>query len=360
MCIFWNFLIFIYSTIQYFQIKEKAYIFYSLTLLVILILEVIIDGFVELNKAFLPLAKVVIFSSAFLFLNLFNLHFYNKNNLKSKLSFLTLFLIFVLFYTFLNIVIDTDNFWLKIFFLFLLIILYFYIINKNIFKYYSPPLAYFIALIGYILGALISYLMYENLLPTNFFFKNAYVFGGIWLMIFLAITLNDIIKKIILEKNEITLKSKIQEKILFFQSKQLSLGELVGNIAHQWREPLAEVGAIQTNMKASLILESNLNKNKLLDLLEQNNSIIQYLSSTIDVFYRILKNEDSINSKFNLKKEIENIEKLVFYIFKTKNIRFDYEIDENIFILGDKNEFINALLNIVLNAKDILVVKHMM
>ncbi|WP_195783440.1 hypothetical protein [Aliarcobacter butzleri] len=117
--------LFIYSTIQYFQIKEKAYIFYSLTLLIILILEVIIHGFIQINKAFLPLVKVVVFSSAFLFLNLFNLHFYDKNNLKSKLSFWTLFLIFVLFYTFLNIVIDTDNFWLKIFFLFLLIILYF-------------------------------------------------------------------------------------------------------------------------------------------------------------------------------------------------------------------------------------------
>ena len=347
--------LFIYSTIQYFQIKEKAYIFYSLTLLIILILEIIIHGFIEINKALLPLVKVFIFSSAFLFLNLFNFHFYNKNNLKSKLSFWTLFLIFVLFYTFLNIVIDTDNFWLKIFFLFLLIILYFFIINTNIFKNYSPSIPYFIALIGYILGALISYLMYENLLPTNFFFKNAYVFGGIWLMIFLAITLNDIIKKIVLEKNEITLKSKIQEKILFFQSKKLSLGELVGNVTHQWREPLSEVAAIQTNMKASLLLEPNLNKNKLLDLLEQNNSIIQYLSSTIDVFYRILENEDSINSKFNLKKEIDNIQKLVFYIFKTENIRFDCEVDENIFILGDKNEFINALLNIVLNAKDTLI-----
>ncbi|WP_419671370.1 hypothetical protein [Aliarcobacter butzleri] len=93
------------------------------------------------------------------------------------------------------------------------------------------------------------------------------------------------------------------------------MGELVGNITHQWKNP-SEVAAIQTNMKASLLLEANLNKNKLLDLLEQNNSIIQYLSSTIDVFYRILENEDSINSKFNLKKEIENIEKLVFYILK--------------------------------------------
>lgn len=347
--------LFIYSLIQYFQIKEKVYIFYSLTLLIILILEIVLHGFIELNKNLLPLVKIFIFSSAFLFLNLFNLHFYSKNNSKNKLSFFTLFLILVLFYIFLNIVIDTDKLWLKIFFLFLLVFLYFFIINTNIFKNYLPSGTYFIALIGYILGVLISYLMYENLLPINFFFKNAYVFGAIWLMIFLAIALNEIIKKLILEKNEIILKSQIQEKILFFQSKQISLGELVGNITHQWREPLAEIGAIQTHMKASLLLEPIFNKDKFLDLVEQNNNIIQYLSSTIDVFYRILKNEDSLNSKFNLEKEIRNIEKLIFHIFKTENIKFDYIVDKSVYIFGDKNEFINALLNIILNAKDILI-----
>ncbi len=40
-----------------------------------------------------------------------------------------------------------------------------------------------------------------------------------------------------------------QEQILIQQSKLASMGEMIGNIAHQWRQPLAEISAIHMNMK---------------------------------------------------------------------------------------------------------------
>ena len=42
-----------------------------------------------------------------------------------------------------------------------------------------------------------------------------------------------------------------QEQILIQQSKLASMGEMIGNIAHQWRQPLAQISAIHMNMKVT-------------------------------------------------------------------------------------------------------------
>ena len=78
-------------------------------------------------------------------------------------------------------------------------------------------------------------------------------------------------------------EKKDKEKILVHQSKLASMGEMINNIAHQWRQPLAHLSFI--NMDLQLASEDNdLNKKYLIDKLEESNNQIDFMSATIDNF----------------------------------------------------------------------------
>lgn len=220
---------------------------------------------------------------------------------------------------------------------------------------YSSSKYFVLALCGYLIGIIISFCMFEIFLEANFYTLQAQLIGTIWVMIFLSLALGHKLSLIQLERNNAILKAQVQEKILFLQSRQASVGELVGNITHQWREPLAEIGAIQTNLHATLLIKGVLTKEKILDSIEQSSGIIRHLSDTIDVFYRFFKHEKSNKSEFSIVDIIHDIRKMVHYILEVENISFLFEYKDEIYLFGDRNEFANAIINIILNAKDILV-----
>jgi PAS domain S-box-containing protein len=157
------------------------------------------------------------------------------------------------------------------------------------------------------------------------------------------------------EKDDIAFKMQIQEKMLFLQSRQASLGELIGNVSHQWKEPLGGLGAILANLQATLILSGEVTKEKLNDSIEKSYKIIYHLSDTISVFYRFFRSQKSDKKEFNIYEEISNIVIMVSYSMKIEHINLRFDCDNDIFAYGDRGEFVNAILNIILNAKDILI-----
>jgi phosphoglycerate-specific signal transduction histidine kinase len=93
-----------------------------------------------------------------------------------------------------------------------------------------------------------------------------------------------------LQKECDRLKSETKEdaKILFLQSRYASMGETVGNIAHQWKQPLNAIGSIQNSIKAALIFQGEISKEKLLSSVDTSFKLIQHLGETIDTFYSFL------------------------------------------------------------------------
>ena len=151
--------------------------------------------------------------------------------------------------------------------------------------------------------------------------------------------------------DEIRKNKLIQEK-LFKADKLASMGEMISNIAHQWRQPLSLISTIATGIKLqkeiNLLKEEDLIPN--MDLINNN---AQYLSKTIDDFRNFIKG-DKNTQYYNLAESIENFENIISSSIKNKNIKIIQNLDSNITIEGNSNQLIQCLINIFNNSKDAL------
>ena len=144
---------------------------------------------------------------------------------------------------------------------------------------------------------------------------------------------------------------KEKEKLIHQQSKMASMGEMLENIAHQWRQPLSVISTAATGIKMQKELGILSDEDEITSLNKINESS-QYLSNTIDDFRRYLNSEQNYES-FSVKDSIDYTLKLVSSKLDNRDIKIikDYDDFE---IWGIKNEFVQVLLNIISNAKDSL------
>jgi len=152
------------------------------------------------------------------------------------------------------------------------------------------------------------------------------------------------------------LKDKVkQENILAQQAKMAAMGEMIGNIAHQWRQPLSSITSSATSMVVQK--EMNLLEDKaLIEGLKEINKKSQYLSATIDDF-RNFFNSNKHKSTFNLRGSIKETLSILDSPLKHKDITVVEDI-ENLDITNYKNEFMQVIINILNNSKDALSHKH--
>lgn len=346
--------LFFYNIFLYFSTKEKDYILYSIYILFLVSWMNSFHGYFTAIFGFsLEIKNIIeVFTllGSTLFLLLFSFKFLDIQNRDLKkwcYIFLVIAGIYFIrtsfsYFTSMIILICVSSFCL-------------YLGIQKFIEGYSSSKYYIFALGGYLIGIIVSFSMFNGFLEANFYTLQAQLIGTIWGMIFLSLALGYKLSLIQIERNNAILKAQVQEKMLFLQSRQASVGELVGNIAHQWREPLAEIGAIQTNLQATLLIKGVATKEKILDSLEQSSGIIRHLSDTIDVFYRFFKHEKSNKNEFNLITVMHDVRKMVHYILEVENISFLFEYKDEVYLFGDRNEFANAIINIILNAKDVLV-----
>jgi PAS domain S-box-containing protein len=143
-----------------------------------------------------------------------------------------------------------------------------------------------------------------------------------------------------------------KERLLFQQSKLAAMGEMIGNIAHQWRQPLSSISILASGVK----LEQDLDMLKAEDLIQSMDSIIittQYLSQTIDDFRTFYDPQNSKISIFNIQETINKTFKLVNLKVKNDAINIIKEL-EDFEIKSFKNELTQVIVNILNNAKDAL------
>ena len=162
-------------------------------------------------------------------------------------------------------------------------------------------------------------------------------------------------------ENERSLKQQIiknqqKDKMLSEQSKMVAMGEMIGNIAHQWRQPLSVISTAATG----IIIQKEYNlleENKLIETCNIINDNVQYLSRTIDDFKNFIKG-DRIKKLFYLEDSIESFLHLVDSTVKNNQINIILDLEKNIQIDGYENELIQCFINIFNNAKDALKEKR--
>jgi len=137
------------------------------------------------------------------------------------------------------------------------------------------------------------------------------------------------------------------------QARLASAGEMIGNIAHQWRQPLNTLGLI--NQKLSIYQKRGLlNDKKLEDSVNRSMTIINNMSSTIDDF-RDFFNPKKEKVDFLLIDSIKNAYSIVEASLAHESISYKLSMqDENIQVSGYSNELSQVIVNLLNNAKDAL------
>jgi signal transduction histidine kinase len=156
----------------------------------------------------------------------------------------------------------------------------------------------------------------------------------------------------ITEKYEKDKKIEEQAQLLFNQSKMAAMGEMIENIAHQWRQPLSAISISASSLK----IESEyrfLDKEKIEEGLTNIIDNTKYLSNTIEDFRKYFAKDKNI-VRCNIKEVYKNTIKLLKPKFDTLNIEIKDEC-EDLFTYTLENELVQCLMNIFNNAHDALM-----
>lgn len=144
-----------------------------------------------------------------------------------------------------------------------------------------------------------------------------------------------------------------QEQLLIQQSKLASMGNMIGNIAHQWRQPLAELNAVLMNIQVKKEHE-DLSDEFFEESMDECDILLSHMSNTISDFQNFFKPSKE-KTKFSLEKECANASFIIESSLKYNQIAFELNIDQDCEVIGYPREFAQAVLNILSNAKDVLI-----
>ena len=328
----------IYNAVLYYYNREKAFLSYALMQLGILSVlfydEVLIFALMPNHQAseliyyfisLYALTLVLIFAYTFLEIK----KYLPEQIKKFKIIFIMMYTLF-----FIDMILYPSTLFFD-FGLHLLIFVYVNYLGYLRSKQHSKSARFY--LLGWSIFALfvmvdaITTMQLENIL------FNPIVIGSVLEAIILAIALGYKVNQ--------TKKEQIkQQQLLIHQSKLASMGELLGNIAHQWRQPLTGLSYTFMNIETS---DTEAERNK---LVSEGTNQLEFMSQTIDDFtnfYAPSKEKET----FSLAEESHNILELVHY----DEIDIEIKVTNESTIFNYKNEYKQVLLNLLSNAKDVLL-----
>ncbi|MBF0472363.1 MAG: HAMP domain-containing histidine kinase [Nitrospirae bacterium] len=145
-------------------------------------------------------------------------------------------------------------------------------------------------------------------------------------------------------------KNRIKDQLMFEQSRNISMGELLMNISHHWRQPLCSIGLSIQDIKDAY-LHSELNEKYLSASVGYAMSELKKLSETIDNF-RSFYTQDKRFVEFNIAEEINKAEMLISGYITGNGIIIEKDLDPQLTAQGYSNEFAHVIFNVLTNSKD--------
>lgn len=229
--------------------------------------------------------------------------------------------------------------------------------------------AYLWIIVGYGMRFGIKYLLVATifvviqfatlLLIHPFWIQNPQIgIGLMGVIILLPIFVFVLMKRLVIAnaklQEQLTLQ-KTQENILIQQSRHAAMGEMISNIAHQWRQPLNALGLLLQNLESAYEMNM-LDKTYITRTIEKGTRLTKTMSNTIDDFRDFFK-PNKEKEYFNIDEIIQRSLEIVESTVESNDIEVIIDMQKENKYYGYPNEFSQVLLNILSNAQDILLEK---
>jgi signal transduction histidine kinase len=150
------------------------------------------------------------------------------------------------------------------------------------------------------------------------------------------------------EETVVELRKK--DQLMISQGRQATMGEMIGNIAHQWRQPINALAMVLGNIEQAYKY-NELTADYLADTVQHGNKLIQKMSSTINDF-RNFFHPDKEMVTFSASVPINHAVSLIESSFESQNISIHLEVDCDYMLTGFPNEYSQVLLNLLSNSRE--------
>lgn len=341
----------LYNAFLYFTIKDKAYLWYCVYMTGLFALISVAQGYISLVSYFFAqnsaLMLALFLQVELVGMTLFTEHFLNLKNTDEHFRRRLRILLYINIVASFLVPLGQGIQVVSIISMLLLFGFFIYIGIKTFINKHKLAIYYLLATGVGICTFCTFALMHQGIgLSYSLFSVNLMTIGMVWDLIFLSFALAYRIKLLREEKEH-------AHALITENAKFTTIGETIGNIAHQWRQPLTELTGYINHINLLIQNTKDPYKEELQQSIDVSESIIKHISSTIDTFQNFFhkNNEES----FELISCIE--ETLLFMQGELKNnaIGINFIPINKIVVHGCKDEFFQVLTIIINNAKDALI-----
>lgn len=158
-----------------------------------------------------------------------------------------------------------------------------------------------------------------------------------------------------IDRRQQSLEQQNREKdiLLIYQSRQAKIGEMVGNVAHQWKQPLNNINLVLANIMDAYRY-GDIDEESLKKSIDKANSITGNMSKTINDFSGFLKPPKE-KELFDVHHSISIALSLMEESLHKENIKVRYQGEDSSMAYGYANEFSHVLFNVIGNARDAII-----
>lgn len=196
--------------------------------------------------------------------------------------------------------------------------------------------------------------MIELILNNEYYVLFIFIF--IFVLAFYVFSKINYNQKLEKEVKKQLLELRQKDELLVAQSKLAAVGETLAHIAHQWKQPLSQINSVVVNIEADFE-DKKLTQDVLEEHLNEIEKLTFYMSDTIESFNTYLQPNDK-KEVFSIKEAFDNSFELIYKLLESRQIECKIDIKEDSTVSGVKKEFIQAILVILNNAKDVLIEKN--
>ena len=179
---------------------------------------------------------------------------------------------------------------------------------------------------------------------TDNVFMFVIVFSQVVILLMLYFASKNNLMKILNDK-----KAKKIEDLMNKQARTVAIADMIGNVAHHWRQPLSVITTSISGLKLLSELKGSISEKEISEVNDIILKTAQSLSKTIEVF-KDFTNNGKEKESFNISNTVYKSIELLKITHPDLNPTFDFSMNETLSINGVEDELSKVIVNILSNS----------